>query len=151
MDNDKLVFRKASSDQDIQDIFDHTIDAFSDSPDFEWSMKGIKDEIKDGWELYAALLNDEIIAAALLKIEGDILHSKNTSTKMNYQGSGFSHKVKDFFETFAREKKLKKIVHYCRIDNFRMYSLNESHGFSKTDRKLGEDGQVVEWVKDLTK
>ena len=49
----------------------------------------------------------------------------------------------------AREKKLKKIVHYCRIDNFRMYSLNESHGYRKTEKAIDEAGLVVEWTKVL--
>ena len=75
--------------------------------------------------------------------------TKNTSLKMNYQGSGYSHKIKEFFEKVARERKLKKIVHYCGIDNFRMYSLNESHGYKKTPHKLGTNGRVVEWIKPI--
>jgi hypothetical protein len=30
-----------------------------------------------------------------------------------------------------------------------MYSLNESHGYKKLDRKKGKDGEVVEWKKEL--
>ena len=43
--------------------------------------------------------------------------------------------------------KAKEIINFCGIDNFRMYSLNESHGYQKTGRKLGDNGQVVEWKK----
>ena len=59
--------------------------------------------------------------------------------------------LKDFVEEVAISKKCNFIFHYCRIDNFRMYSLNESHGYKKTDRKLGPNSQVVEWVKTLKK
>lgn len=145
-----LVFKKAKTSKEIREIHEHTLNAFSDTPDFEWSVEALQQEVKEGWELFSAIsLDGEIVAAALYKKEGNTLHTKNTAIKMSYQGSGFSHEIKDFFEKEARRLKVKKIVHYCRIDNFRMYSLNESHGFKKTQNKLGEDGQVVEWVKVL--
>jgi len=72
--------------------------------------------------------------------------TKNTAVKANYQGSGFSHEIKNFFDKKAKELKAKKILHYCSIDNFRMYSLNESHGYKKTKKS---EGQLVEWVKDI--
>jgi len=142
-----LNFKQAKTDKDIRDIFDHTIDAFSDTPDFHWNLSEIKKEVKDGWQLYACQLDKEIIAALFLKIDGKVLLSKNTAVKMNYHGSGYSHRIKEFLEEFACVKKLNEIRHYCRIDNFRMYSLNESHGYEKTQNVLGEDGQIVEWVK----
>jgi len=144
-----LVFNKAKNKDDIKKILDHNIDAFSDTPDFEWTFEDIQREVDEGWELYAVHLGAEVIAAVFIKAEADGLLSKNTSVKMNFQGSGYSHKIKEFIEDKAREFKLKSIYHYCRIDNFRMYSLNESHGYTKTTRRLGEKGQVVEWVKKL--
>ena len=95
------------------------------------------------------MLEGEIVAAVFYKIEDDALLTKNTAIKITYQGSGFSHTIKEFFEKVAREKGLKRIFHYCRIDNFRMYSLNESHQYKKTPKKLGPEGLVVEWVKSL--
>ncbi len=146
----RLVFEKSDTDGSIKEIFDHTIDAFSDSPDFKWSIAEIKREIKAGWELYAVKLPDQIIAAAFVRNEeGKILHTKNTAVKMSSQGSGVSHQIKEFFEEKARELKVKKIVHYCRIDNFRMYALNESHDYQKTDKKNDEDGLIVVWEKEL--
>lgn len=145
----ELTFKKITKQDDIQAVYDHNIDAFSDSPDFKWSLDEIKGEIKDGWELYSVSYEEEIIAALFFKVTKGGLLTKNTALKMHHQGSGFSHQIKDFFEKIARDRKLKKVFHYCRIDNFRMYSLNESHGFEKTDRRLGDQGQVVEWVKEL--
>lgn len=145
----ELVFKLASSEKAIQKILDYTIDAFSDSPDFKWTFDEIKHEVSEGWELYGVHLSDEIIAAVFIKEENNSLLTKNTAIKMGHQGSGFSHQIKDFFAEEARKRKINKLIHYCRIDNFRMYSLNESHGYKKTDRKLGTDGQIVEWVKDL--
>ena len=145
----KLNFVKAKNQKDIKDIYDHTIDAFSDTPDFSWNLDEIKLEVKEGWELFSVNLGEEIIAAAFYKKDGSKLLTKNTATKMNFQGSGYSHEVKVFFENRAIELKTKEIVHYCRIDNFRMYALNESHNYKKTDRKLGREGQIVEWVKKI--
>jgi N-acetylglutamate synthase-like GNAT family acetyltransferase len=144
-----LTFKKVTSQEDIEAVYDHNIDAFSDSPDFKWNLEEIEGEIEDGWQLNAVYLDEEIIAALFYKVTKEGLLTKNTAIKMHHQGSGFSHQIKDFFEKVARKHKLKRIFHYCRIDNFRMYSLNESHGFEKTDRRLGDQGQVVEWVKEL--
>jgi len=145
----KLNFKKAKTEKDVQSIYDYNIDAFSDSPDFKWSMDEIKKEVSEGWELYSLMHENEIVAAVFYKIEDDSLLTKNTAIKIDHQGAGLSHSIKEFFEKVAREKKLKRIYHYCRIDNFRMYSLNESHQYKKTPRKIGPDGLVVEWVKTL--
>jgi len=147
-----LTFVEATKEKEILDIFDHTIDAFSDSPDFNWTLKEIKQEIKDGWRLYGACLENEneVIAALFYKVDGDILHTKNTAIKMTHQGSGYSHQIKEFYEKKAREYKLKYIYHYCRIDNFRMYSLNESHGYSKSGKTVDPEGHVVEWIRPIS-
>ena len=145
----KLTFKKAKSEKDIKAIYDYNIDAFSDSPDFKWTLEEIKNEVGEGWELYSLMSESEIVAAVFFKVEEDSLLTKNTAIKIEHQGAGLSHSIKEFFEKVARENKLKKIYHYCRIDNFRMYSLNESHQYKKTPRKLGVEGLVVEWVKTL--
>jgi isocitrate lyase len=147
----KLNFQKAQTTQDIQNVYEYNIDAFSESPDFNWNLKEIEKEVSDGWDLYAAYLGEEVIAAIFLKKEGGQLLSKTTSIKMNYQGSGYSHKIKEFIEESAQKNKINQVVNFCGIDNFRMYSLNESHGYKKTGRKLGAKGTVVEWVKVLGK
>lgn len=145
----KLTFKKAKTEKDIKEIYDHNIDAFSDSPDFKWTFEEIKKEVADGWELFSLIDDSEIVAAVFYKIEDDSLLTKNTAIKIDHQGAGLSHSIKEFFEKVARDKKLKRIYHYCRIDNFRMYSLNESHQYKKTPRKLGPEGLVVEWEKKI--
>ncbi len=145
----ELTFVKAKSQKDIKHIFDHTIDAFSDSPDFSWTLEDIQHEVKDGWELYSVSSGKEVIAAIFFKKDGTDLYTKNTAIKMTFQGSGYSHKIKDFFEQKAKELGAKTIIHYCRVDNFRMYALNESHNYKKTEKRIGEDQQIVEWVKRI--
>jgi hypothetical protein len=144
-----LKFIKADTKKDIKNIFDYNIDAFSDSPDFKWTYEELQNEVSNGWELFSVNLGEEVIAALFFRVDGNILYSKNTAIKMNYQGSGYSHQIKEFFEMKALEHKVKEIFHYCRIDNFRMYSLNESHGYTKTLNKNGEQDLVVEWIKKL--
>ena len=145
----KLKFENAKSKSELQKVYDYTTDAFSDSPDFNWNLDEIKKEIKDGWELTAAYnTKDEIVAAAFIRVDGNALLTKNTGLKINHQGSGYSHQIKEYFEKTAKQKKVKSIYHYCRIDNFRTYSLNESHGYKKTPKTSG-DGLVVEWLKKI--
>jgi len=142
-----LSFVEVTKDTDIKNVFEFNIDAFSDSPDFKWTLDDIRREVKDGWKLYSVSLGEEIIAAAFCKLEDAQLHCKNTSIKMQHQGSGFSHRIMDYFEQRATKLNAEKIIHYCAIDNFRQYSLNESHGYVKTDRKLGFKGLTTEWIK----
>ncbi|MBK22769.1 MAG: hypothetical protein CME70_02085 [Halobacteriovorax sp.] len=144
-----LEFELVTKEKDIQAVYDHNIDAFSDSPDFKWNLQEIKNEIKGGWELYSVSHEGEIVAALFVSEVDNGLYTKNTGLKMHHQGSGFSHEIKEFYEKLAREKKLDRIVHYCRIDNFRMYSLNESHGYRKAEKPIDEEGLVVEWTKVL--
>lgn len=144
-----LKFQPAKTPKDLTAILNYDLVAFSESPGFDWNISGIQGEVKNGWSVYSVVHGGEIIAALLYKIDSGQLLTKNTSLKSSSQGSGFSHKIKDFFEIKAKELGLDKIIHYCEIDNFRAYSLNESHGYEKTPRRLGRSGMVVEWVKDL--
>lgn len=144
-----LKFQEAQGSKDLRKLHEYTIDAFSDTPDFSWTLDDLKQEMKDGWEIFSANNEDgDVVAAVFVKTDGDTLYTKNTGLKIHHQGLGYSHQIKEFFEQFARKKKLKRLVHFCRIDNFRMYSLNESHGYLKTDNKYNE-GQVVEWEKKI--
>ncbi|MCF8060752.1 MAG: hypothetical protein K9K67_15725 [Bacteriovoracaceae bacterium] len=142
-----LNFFSADKPKEIKKVYEYTIDAFSDSPDFNWNLEEIKREVKDGWSLYGVTNeDDEIVAAVFFRLQNGSLLTKNTGLKINHQGAGYSHEIKEFFEEKAKELKAKSIKHYCRIDNFRMYSLNESHDYKKTHEKI-EDGQIVEWEK----
>lgn len=144
-----LQFFSADKQKDMKKIYEYTIDAFSDSPDFNWNLEEIKREVKDGWSLYGVTNEEEeIVAAVFFRLDDKSLLTKNTGLKINHQGAGYSHEIKEFFEFKAKELKAKSIKHYCRIDNFRMYSLNESHGYKKTHNKI-DDGQIVEWEKVL--
>ncbi len=144
-----LSFFSADKPKDIKKVYEYTIDAFSDTPDFNWNLEEIKKEVKDGWLLYGVTNeDDEIVAAVFFRKENGALLTKNTGLKINHQGAGYNHEIKEFFEEKAKELKAKSIKHYCRIDNFRMYSLNESHGYKKTNNKI-DDGQIVEWEKVL--
>ena len=147
----EIKFVKTQSAKDVKEVFDFNIDAFSDSPDFKWTLEDIKKELKDDWNLFSVNLGNEVIGAAFYKFEKKILYCKNTSIKMFYHGSGYSHCVMSFFDSVALELKASKIVHYCSIDNFRQYSLNESNGLKKTSNKLGVNGHTTEWVKTFKK
>ncbi len=145
----ELKFTQAKKVKEIEEAYNYNIGAFSDSPDFNWTLDAIINETKDGWEVWQAIHSEEIIGVAFIKKEGTTLLTKNTSIKMNYQGHGYSHKIKKFLEKKGQELKMKEIVHFCSIDDFRMYSLNESHGYQKNQIKENENELVVRWNKKL--
>ena len=63
-----LEFHPITKEKDIQAVYDHNIDAFSDSPDFKWNLQEIKNEIKGGWELYSVSHDSEIVAALFVSV-----------------------------------------------------------------------------------
>ncbi|MFZ4714370.1 MAG: hypothetical protein ACOYL6_11680 [Bacteriovoracaceae bacterium] len=150
MSTPHLTFSTPISDDDLLKIYNYNVQVFTDTPDFNWSLDNIKQEIKDGWKLYSVSAEDQqIVAALFVKQTPDSLLTKATPIKLEYQGNGFSHQIKEFFEQMAKKQKLKKVVNYCRMDNFRMISLNETHGYSRTNRAIDLDGTLVEWEKNI--
>ena len=131
----KLKFQRAQSETDVQNVYEYNIDAFSESPDFNWNLDEIKKEIASGWIFILQILMMKL-SLRYFKKDRAIPYSKTTSIKINFQGSGYSHKIKEFIEESAVKLKAKEIINFCGIDNFRMYSLNESHGYTKTVENL---------------
>lgn len=141
-----LTFKEAKSDNDVKDVYNFNVVAFADSTDFNWTEDNIKSQVKDGWELFSVNYDGDIVAAAFVKIDGVNLYTKNTPIKLIHQGNGFSHKIKDFYEEFAKGKGVKTIFNYCPSDNFRMISLNEGHDYKKT---ANENNGIIEWQKNI--
>jgi hypothetical protein len=149
MDEKNLSFKEVKKDEDIKDVSKFDVQVFTETQDFQWSYDSIKKELKNGWKLVAVQFGDETVAAIVFKSEKDTLFTKNTPIKMAFQGNGFSHMIKDFYEGQAGKLRLKRVVNYCPVDNFRMISLNESHGYRKTGNYLGNNKNIVEWEKLL--
>ena len=142
-----LRFIKCNTEDDLKKLYNYDVDVFAEAGDFDWSLNNLKKEKKQGWEIYSVELSDETIAAVFLRFDKDLLATKNTSIKMTFQGQGFSHRIKDFYEHLARSHNMSSILHYCAIDNFRAIALNESHGYVRL-RTL-KSGEVIEWEKKL--
>ena len=77
----ELVFKKATKVAEYKAIYDHNLDAFTDSPDFNWDIEEIKKEVKEGWNIFSAHVGEDIIAALFLKLEG-----KNIPKKIEVRG-----------------------------------------------------------------
>ena len=144
-----LVIKECASDTEIDAIYNFNINAFADMQDFEWSVSNLSTQINEGWSVLSVSVDKDIVAAIFLKIDKKILLTRNTAIKIDYQGNGFSHMIKEFYEEYAKENKLDKIINYCAHDNFRMISLNEGHSYSKTGRYLDSNKQILEWEKIL--
>lgn len=149
MTEKKINFIHTKTDSEISEIYNFNMQAFADSHDFAWTQENIKIEIENGWELFSVRIDNDIICALFVKIDGKNLLTKNTPIKLNYQGQGFSHIIKDFYEEFAKNKNLTEVFNYCPVDNFRMISLNEGHDYEKTGQSLGENENMIEWQKSL--
>ena len=145
----KITNIKPSATSQIKDIYNFNVKAFADSQDFSWSEENIKKEMASGWSLHSVLVDKEIICALFMKEEGVALLTKNTPIKITHQGNGYSHKIKDFYEEYAQEQGLKKVINYCPADNFRMVALNESHGYDKTGSEIVGNVNMIEWEKEL--
>jgi predicted GNAT family acetyltransferase len=144
-----LVFKEAKKEEDVVNLSNFDIQAFTDTQDFSWNLDNIKKEVKTGWKLYSVTTENEIVAAVLMRKEGDTLFTKNTPIKMAFQGNGFSHKIKNFYEDEAKKQNIRCVINYCPSDNFRMIALNESHGYKRTGNAFGVSNNIIEWVKVL--
>jgi hypothetical protein len=151
MTTKNLHFIHSTSKDQIEQIYNFNVQAFTDSHDFNWTKENIQNEIKAGWNLYSVQIDNDIVCALFLKEEANTLFTKNTPIKINYQGNGFSHLIKEFYEDYANSNNLQRVVNYCPIDNFRMISLNEGHDYTKTGQTLGGNDQMLEWEKILKK
>lgn len=147
--NIDLVFKEAKKEEEVVNLSKFDIQAFTDTQDFSWSLDNIKKEVKTGWKLYSVTIEDEIVAAVLMKKDSDTLFTKNTPIKMAFQGNGFSHQIKNFYELEAKKLQIAKVINYCPVDNFRMIALNESHGYKRTGNAFGLANNIIEWVKVL--
>lgn len=144
----KLKYIKVSDDQDIQDIYNFNVEIFSELADSKWTVEGIKRELNDNWELYSAVAEKDIVAALFIKFENNALYTKHTPIKFEHRGRTYSHQIKEFCEKKALELGATEIYNICELDNFRMISLNETHGYERTNRKLS-NGAYIEWKKKL--
>ncbi len=145
----KISFELANKKKEIEEIYNFNVKAFADSHDFLWTKENISKEIKIGWDLYSVRIDNDIICAIFMKSENNSLLTKNTPIKINYQGNGYSHIIKNFYEEYARDNKVSSVYNYCPIDDFRMISLNEGHDYSKTGKTLGGNEKMIEWKKDI--
>ena len=137
------------SSEQIKEIYNFDVGAFADSQDFEWTEENIQNEMKAGWEIYSVKVENEVVCALFIKEDGPVLLTKNTPIRLDFQGKGLSHEVKEFYEELAQSKGIKSIYNYCPEDNFRMISLNEGHDYQKTGNTLAGSPQMIEWEKKL--
>jgi RimJ/RimL family protein N-acetyltransferase len=147
-----LKFIKAKSKEDIESLEGFNTEAFTGHDEFKWTKENLTKSKKEGWDLYAAQFENDIVAVLLVKIENNQLLTKNTSIKLTHQGNGFSHQIKEFYETLAGKENVKKIVNYCFADNFRMISLNERHNYHFVGDESGVNGQpgITKWEKVIS-
>ncbi len=146
----KLIFQLAQDQKSIRKILNFNMEVFSELPDVDWNVTGIKKELESGWELYSVKAEDQIVAALFLRLKEKAVQTKHTAIKIDHQGNAYSHQIRDFVENKARETGLSTLINFCAVDDFRMISLNETHGYKKTSRVL-KNGEFSEWEKKISK
>lgn len=144
-----LEFKEAKKEEDVINLSKFDIQAFTDTQDFSWNLENIKKEVQTGWRLFSVMAEGEIVAAVLMKQDSSALLTKNTPIKLAFQGNGFSHQIKYFYEEEAKRLNINKVFNYCPVDNFRMIALNESHGYKRTGKSFGVSNNIIEWEKTL--
>lgn len=148
MSEKELLISPSKTEKEITEIYNFNVKAFAEMEDFSWSLENLKKEVKNGWNIYSVTFDGDIVCALFLKHQDNSLLTKNTPIKMNFQGNGFSHIIKDFYEEYAKDNDMSTVYNYCPVDNFRMISLNEGHDYIKTGEKL-EGTNLEEWIKSL--
>jgi hypothetical protein len=150
----KLNFKKSKTKKEIENIYNFNVGVFTNAPEVIWSLDSLNNEKKDGWELYAAKVEEEIVAVLFTKLDKGTktLLTKNTPIKISFQGNGFSHQIKEFYELKAQDIQANEIVSLCSNDNFRMISLNETHGYKISGEysdKSSNGQKFIKWSKKL--
>lgn len=152
-----LSFKKTKiTTKNLEKLINFNNTAFTDALDVKWSIANIKKQINAGWEIYTAEVDGEIASVLFIKNDDQTLLTKSTPLRIDFRGQGFSHEIMDFYESLAKKNKKHKIYNYCRSDNFRMISLNETHGYRKTGNVFNEDlagseegSPWIEWGKKI--
>lgn len=145
----KLKFETNTTQDELKEIYNFNVEAFADSQDFAWTEENLANEVKNGWKIISAKIDEDIVCALFMKKEEANLLTKNTPIKINHQGNGHSHTIKEFYEEYAKDNQLKSVYNYCPDDNFRMISLNEGHEYIRTGKTLDGNKKMIEWVKKL--
>ena len=146
MSEEKLQFKLAKNKKDFQKVYEYNLSVFLDEDEFPWSLKWLEEQHKNGYDIYLVEYGGEVMAALFVKVLQRGLFSMQTPLKLNFQGMGLSHQIKEYAEVLARQANLRDIYNYCAIENFRMMALNESHGYERTGRELPEKN-LIEWHK----
>lgn len=144
----KLQFKLARTKQHLGQVYNYNMSAFLDSDEFPWSLQWLEAQKRKGHDIYQVIYQGKVVAALFVQTTEKGLLTRQTPLKLSVQGLGLSHQIKDYIEVLAKKAKVKDIFSYCAVDNFRMVSLNESHGYRKT--KNQPSATIVEWHKSLT-
>jgi hypothetical protein len=144
-----LKFEASNTQEQIKAVFNFNTEAFTDTQDFTWTKENIEEQINSGWDLVSVKSGKEIVCALFIKKDKKALLTKNTPIKINHQGNGYSHLIKEYYENYAKDNGLGEVYNYCPADNFRMISLNEGHDYAKTGKSLENNSNMIEWVKKI--
>lgn len=147
MDEKKLQFKLAKTKADLKKVYQYNLSVFLDDEEFPWSLKWLESQYKDGYDIYRVKYEKEVVSILFVKALERGLLSMQTPLKLNFQGMGLNHQIKDHVEVLAKKAKLKDIYNYCNLENFRMTALNKAHGYEKTGKVEGK--ALVEWHKKI--
>jgi predicted GNAT family acetyltransferase len=141
------VFHKVNSSEDVSEVYNHNVEVFLESFDFDWNPSAIMDQLKQGWRFYSVKIGEEIIAALFVYKTGKKLMSQHSNIKMEHRGNGHSHRLKEFIEDLAKQEGLEVVENICRQNDFRLISLNETHHYKRVEDS--DQGDFILWRKKL--
>lgn len=151
MTDKKLIFKQTKTEADMINLINHNSDAFvTGITSSKWNLEDLQKEAALGWEIFSAIFENQIVAAVFMKNDkNSTLATKNTPIKLEFQGNGFSHIIKEFYEDEAINRKLSRITNLCPDDNFRMISLNEGHSYHRTGLAYDDNDKIEIWEKKI--
>lgn len=58
---DLPIFVKASNSKDFKEVFEHNLEVFSDTPDFDWTFEDIKKKSQEDGSFIPLKLNSKLL------------------------------------------------------------------------------------------
>lgn len=146
----KISFQRCSDLSEIKKIYQFDVEAFAAIDDQNWKLENLEVDFKSGWEFYSAKLGDEVVAALFVKKKGGGFYTRHTGVKLDHQGKGISHEIKNYIEELAVSEKSSNIFNFCHPENFRNISLNETHGYAPSSKSpVLPSGSYSVWKKKI--
>jgi ribosomal-protein-alanine N-acetyltransferase len=98
---------------------------------FPWTDRIFRDCIRVGYDCWLALLEETVVAHAVISVAAGECHILNLSVTENHQGKGIGKQFIQFLLNIARNKRAEIMMLEVRPSNIRAINCYNSAGFNE--------------------